>query len=278
MQFTCAPALAAPTAPVTPVPAGACDSHFHIFGPYRRFPLADMRPYTPPPALMPQYRQMAGILGLTRHVVVQASVSGTDNAVTMDAVVALGRDVARAVVVVDGGSDLAALAAAGAVGVRFNLVSGNGPALAALEALSGRVAALGWHIQVYVRGAQLSELAPRLAALPVPVVLDHMGGLDAANPQGLDSLLRLLESDRVWLKLSGTRAGAPGPALTRLAVTLAAAAPGRCIWGSDWPHTQMAPMPDDGLWLDHLAEWVPDVAARHRILVENPAALYRFPP
>lgn len=276
MQFTCAPALDEPTPPLTPAPHSACDSHFHIFGPYDRFPLAAARPYTPPPASLGQYRRMARLLGLTRHVIVQASVCGTDNAVTLDAVAGLGQDCARAVVVVDAAADLPALVAAGAVGVRFNAVSGNGLALDALEGLARRVAPYGWHIQLYVPGGQLAVLAPRLAALPVPVVLDHMAGLDAANPRGLDTLLRLLENDRVWIKLSGTRAGAPGAGLTRLAAALAVAAPMRCLWGSDWPHTQMSPMPDDGAWLDRLAEWVPDAVTRHRILVENPAAFYGF--
>jgi 2-pyrone-4,6-dicarboxylate lactonase len=36
-------------------------------------------------------------------------------------------------------------------------------------------------------------------------------------------------------------------------------------------------MPNDGDLLDLLADWVPDEAARRRILVDNPCALYGFP-
>ncbi|MCW8084444.1 amidohydrolase family protein [Sabulicella glaciei] len=278
MDFTCAPAKPRTNPPRTRAPEGSCDSHFHIFGPYDRFPLDPGRPYTPPPALVPHYLDMAGTLGLSRRVVVQASVYGTDNRVTMDAVQALGPADTRAVVVVDEAADLPALAAGGAVGVRFNAVSGNGAPLEQLEALAHRVAPLGWHIQIYT--TSIEEVAPRLSGLPVPVVLDHMGGVNAA--QGPDSpamraLLRLLEGDGAWVKLSGYRASKPPYGdLAPIARALAKVAPTRCVWGTDWPHTQFrteAEMLDDGALLDWLYDWVPEPRA---ILVDNPARLYGF--
>jgi len=285
LTFTCAPANTATNRPRQRAPLGSCDSHFHIFGPYDRFPLSATRPYTPPPALIPHYRDMAATLGLTRHVVVQASVYGTDNAVTMDAVAQLGRDHARAILVVDDAAspaELRRLAAGGAVGVRFNAVSGNGAPLEQLESLARRVADLGWHIQLYMKGDVLMQLAPRLAQLPVPLVLDHMAGVKAADgPEGAEmtAALRLLESGRVHVKLCGYRASvAPYQDLAPIARRFVAAAPERCIWGTDWPHTQFATaaeMVDDGLLLDALFDWVPDPT---RILVENPAALYGFAP
>jgi predicted TIM-barrel fold metal-dependent hydrolase len=50
------------------------------------------------------------------------------------------------------------------------------------------------------------------------------------------------------------------------------------VWGSDWPHpTEKADAkPDDAVLFDLLADWAPDEAIRHRILVDNPATLYRF--
>ena len=83
-RFTCAPALEVNGTPRQRTPPGACDAHFHIFGPYDRFPLDTARPYTPPPATIPHDLSMAQKLRLTRAVVVQASVYGTDNAVTLD--------------------------------------------------------------------------------------------------------------------------------------------------------------------------------------------------
>ena len=54
-------------------------------------------------------------------------------------------------------------------------------------------------------------------------------------------------------------------------------APERLVWGSDWPHPteKTDAKPDDAILFDLLADWAPDEAA-HRILVDNPAALYRF--
>ncbi len=288
LTFTCAPANATTNPPRRRAPAGACDSHFHIFGPYGRFPLSDDRPYTPPPALIAHYLDMAGTLGLTRRVVVQASVSGTDNAVTLDAVAQLGRADTRAVVVVEPDAPEARLremAEQGAVGVRFNAVSGGGTPVEALEALAARIAPLGWHIQLFLSGRALVELAPLLARLPVPVVLDHMAGARAADgPDSptMQAALRLLDTGRAWVKLCGYRAApAPHDGIAPLARRFFAAAPERCVWGTDWPHTGFASpeeMLDDGMLLDWLHDWLEeDEAALRRVLVDNPAALYAFP-
>ena len=58
-----------------------------------------------------------------------------------------------------------------------------------------------------------------------------------------------------------------------------AAAPDRCVWGSDWPHvTHWAHMMTVADLIDLLADWAPDEALRHKVLVDNPAVLYGFPP
>src|SRR3712207_1455520 len=122
-------------------PPGAADCHCHVFGPYDRYPLSPGRSYTPPEASAAQYLEMLGTLGLSRTVVVQPSIYGTESAVTLDAVAAIGPYRARAVVVVDEGFDAAALRAMhdrGARGVRFNAVSGNGTPLDQLQALAAR--------------------------------------------------------------------------------------------------------------------------------------------
>jgi predicted TIM-barrel fold metal-dependent hydrolase len=284
LTFTCAPANARTNPPRRCAPPGSCDSHFHIFGPYDRFPLSSARPYTPPAALVAHYLDMANTLGLTRRVVVQASVYGTDNAVTLDAVAQLGRDDTRAIVVVGDDAPLQAMADAGAVGVRFNAVSGNGAPMDQLEALARRIAPLGWHIQLFMKGEALVDMADRLAALPVPIVLDHLAGAraaDGADSPAMDAACRLLDTGRAWVKLCGYRASRPPyDDLAPLARRFLAVAPERCVWGTDWPHTQF-PKPeqmlDDGLLLDWLEEWLPDEAARQRVLVDNPARLYAFP-
>ena len=264
-------------------PALSCDCHFHIFGPYDRFPLDAGRGYTPPPALVPQYLAMAETVGLQRMVVVQASVYGTRNDVTLDAVRQFGLHRARAVVVIDDSFDAAALRRMheqGVRGVRFNMVSGNGTPDEQLDALAQRVAPLGWHIQIYAEGERLAEIAPRLAKLPTEVVIDHCGGVKAAlgtaHPQ-FQALLRLLDGGRAWIKLSSYRAssaGAPWSDVAPNVRALVAAAPERCVWGTDWPHPGMDPVPEAGPLFDQFVAWVPDAALRQRILVDNPAKLY----
>jgi 2-pyrone-4,6-dicarboxylate lactonase len=57
---------------------------------------------------------------------------------------------------------------------------------------------------------------------------------------------------------------------------LIAAAPERVLWGTDWPHPNVRRLPDDGDLVDLLAEFAPDAATRHRVLVDNPERLYDF--
>lgn len=271
--------------PKQKAPSLSCDCHFHIFGPYDRFPLSEGRTYSPPPALVPQYLDMAETLGLQRMVVVQASVSGTDNAVTLDAIRQFGLHRARGVAVIDDSFDDAALRSLhdqGIRGVRFNMVSGNGTPEDQLEALARRVAPLGWHIQIYADGDKMLAIAPLLARLPVQVVIDHCGGVMAAlgtrHPQ-FQALLRLMDSGRAWMKVCGYRvssAGAPYADVEANVKALVAAAPDRCVWGTDWPHPQMDPLPEAGLLLDQFFEWIPDAEVRHKVLVDNAARLYGF--
>jgi predicted TIM-barrel fold metal-dependent hydrolase len=271
--------------PKQKAPPLTCDCHFHIFGPYDQFPLSAGRTYTPPPALVPEYLAMADTVGVGRMVVVQASVYGTQNEVTLDAVRLFGLHRARAIAVIDDSFDDAALRRMhdrGVRGVRFNMVSGNGTPEDQLDALARRLAPLGWHIQFYVEGEKLAEVAPRLARLPVDVVIDHAGGVKAAlgsaHPQ-FQALLRLLDSGRAWIKVCHYRASSAGQPWDDMAPNvraLVAAAPERCVWGTDWPHPQMDPVPEAGLLFDHFVEWVPDAALRQRVLVDNPAKLYGF--
>jgi predicted TIM-barrel fold metal-dependent hydrolase len=272
-------------APRQKAPKLSCDSHFHICGPFDRYPLSEGRGYTPEAALVPDYLALAETVGLQRMVIVQASVYGTDNRVTLDAVTAFGLHRARAVAVIDDSFDAAALRVMhgqGVRGVRFNMVNANGTPEDQLFALAERVAPLGWHIQVYAPGEKLQTIAPVLAKLPVEVVIDHCGGVKAGlgtdHPQ-FRALLGLLETGRAWVKTCSYRAssaGAPWGDVGPNVRALVAAAPDRCVWGTDWPHAEMDPVPQAGPLLDQLFDWVPDAALQQRVLVDNPARLYGF--
>jgi predicted TIM-barrel fold metal-dependent hydrolase len=172
----------------------------------------------------------------------------------------------------------------GVRGVRINALTKGGTPLDQFRRIADRVAPLGWHMQFWISGAQVVELADMIATLPVPVVFDHMGQFPADG--GLDhpqftTLLRLLKSDRCWIKLCGYRLSKSGPPYADLlpyARALIAAAPDRCVWGTDWPHPHLEgrPYPDAAQLLGLLDTWTQDDAQTKRILVDNPARLYGF--
>ena len=270
--------------PKTRVPKGATDCHFHIFGPADRYPLSQHRMYDPADASVERYRRMAATLGIERVVIVQPSAYGSDNRCTVDAITAFGKDRARGIAVVEPDvsvKDLEHLYQAGIRGLRINLITGRTP-IDALPVLAARVAGIGMHMQLWLKGERLSEIAAVLPNIDVPVVLDHMGQVPAAlgtdHPQ-FRTLLSLLETGKVWVKLTGYRisSGPPYADLARPVEKILAMAADRCVWGSDWPHPFLEgkAMPNDGDLLDLLASWC-DAELLKRILVDNPARLYGF--
>jgi predicted TIM-barrel fold metal-dependent hydrolase len=297
---------AAASQPATPVsfdlPAGACDSHTHIYGDSKQFPLWSGRPYTPEPALPEEMSALHRALHMERVVIVTPSAYGTDNAVTLYAIKARGAT-ARGIAVIDDktpDSDLDMMARGGVRGIR--LISGaNGPTDPAVarrrfQAAVPRMKSRNRHIQMYTSLAIIVGLKDLLQASPVPVVFDHFGGAQAAlglNQPGFPDLLELVRSGKAYVKISGAyRASTRGPDypdVAPFAKALIAANADRIVWGSDWPHPNGTAVPgrkptdvappfqiDDGRLLNQLAVWAPDPAIRKKILVDNPARLYGF--
>lgn len=282
----CQPPRAVIREPKLRVPSLACDCHAHILGPPARFPYVAGRSYTPPDAVPADYLRMLATLGFGRMVVVQASCYGEDNRRTVAAVQELGVERARGVAMVGASITEAALQSLNDAGVRatrFITTAKGGPSLEQLPEVAAKVAPLGWHIEMYVPTKAWPELLPVVERLPVPVVFDHVGGMMADTP--IDDpifrrILQLLASGRCWTKLTGYRPSVAGPPyadVLPLARRFIEHAADRCVWGTDWPHTNLQGyMPDDGDLLDQFGEWVPDAAVRKKILVDNPATLYRF--
>ncbi|TPG46391.1 2-pyrone-4,6-dicarboxylate hydrolase [Roseomonas nepalensis] len=276
-------------APRTPAPPLAADCHHHIYD--ARFP-ADPRTQLRPPDASPEdYRALARRLGTQRSVLVTPSTYGTDNRLHLQAMRELGPERTRMVAVVDtsvADADLKAMQEAGVRGIRFNLVQAGVTTIEMLEPLAVRVAPLGWHVQVHMLADQIAENEALFARLPAPVVFDHLGRVPmekGVEHPGYIAVRRLLDRGRAWVKLSGaymdTKVGPAGRWSDTVPVArgYATGAPERCVWASDWPHvTEPAEKPDDAALFDLLAEWVPDEAARKRVLVDNPAALYGFGP
>jgi D-galactarolactone isomerase len=273
--------------PQLKAPANACDCHMHASDPMRFPPPHPTR--VQPNGTIAEYRLMQHRIGVTRTVVVTPAAYATDNAVTLDAVAQLSPN-GRGVAVVHPDvtdAELKMLHAGGIRGIRFTQ---NDPAAATttidmIEPLSKRVAALGWHVQIHMRPDQIAAARDLWDRLPSTIVFDHMGRLQSA---GVDDpafavMRRLIDKGRTWVKISGayieTKVGPPTYAdATKVAEAFIKAAPERMLWGSDWPHPSLdaAHKPDDALLLDLLAEWAPDEKIRHRILVENPEAVYGF--
>lgn len=273
-------------APVFQPPPGACDTHAHIIGDGVAYPFVANRSYTPPPATEEDYLAMLQACGISRGVLVQVSVHGTDNRYLLETL-KRHQDRLRGVVVIDNGiSDTALhdMHVAGVRGVRFNVLFGGGVGFDQMERICERIAPLGWHAQFLMDVRRLPELYPRMARLPVPCVFDHMGHMpvfEGMQHPGFTLLQQGLREHGWWTKLSGAYRVSDQrdvySEVTLWAQRLIHTAPDRVVWGSDWPHVGVAHMPDTVALLNLLGQWAPDAATRRRILVDNPQRLYDFP-
>ena len=273
-------------APRLTAPPRSCDSHIHIYDP--RFVATRPGARLTREATVADYRRLQSRLGTSRTVVVQPAAYGFDNAVTVDAIAQLGIANARGVAVVAPSITLAELRELDRLGVRGVRFTQHDPSTAVttpdmIEPVAARIAELGWHVQLHMRGDQLLEMAAMVERLPGTLVIDHMGRMpqpDGTAHPAFDLVKRLLDSRRAWVKLSGayldSRAAGYGD-VRDVARALVKHAPERCVWGSDWPHpTERETKPDDAALLDLVIDWAGNEETRRRILVDNPAALYGF--
>jgi predicted TIM-barrel fold metal-dependent hydrolase len=181
-------------------------------------------------------------------------------------------------------AELDGLHRAGVRGVRVNVGSKSGGlTMVNASRVAARIKRLGWHLQFLVRIDQSPTFQRDIADLPVPCVIDHFAHVRMSggpHPEDFQALRELARLEHVWFKLTGAyRLSTQSPFypdMVPLAQALVAAAPDRCVWGTDWPHPNVGHMPNDGDLADALAEWLPDAAIRERVLVENPARLYGF--
>lgn len=288
-EFLCAAPLPDIEASVFEMPAGAVDTHAHVISTSPAYPMVAQRSYTPPAATESHYLAMLDKLGCSYGVLVQVSVHGTDNRYMLEVLRRHPRRLRGIAVVSPEISDreLEAMHEAGVRGLRLNVLFGGGVGFAAMETLAQRIKGLGWHMQFLMDVQTLPELLPRMAKLPVTGIIDHMGHTPVhagvASP-GFAALRELVVAHGYWVKLSGAyRISDQFPTFDDVlpfAQTLINDAPDRMVWGSDWPHVSLVPekMPNTGYLRNLLAKWAPDPAVRRRILVENPALLYGFPP
>jgi 2-pyrone-4,6-dicarboxylate lactonase len=276
-----------PTEPKLRLPDGACDAHFHVFGPQAQFAFAENRTYTPADAPKEKLFDLHDFLLIERGVVVQSSAHGFDNAAAADLIAAKpGSYVGVALLPPNVEvAEMKRLHEQGFRGVRFNYMKHLGITvpIADVMRLAARMAGIGWHLQLHMESNLIAQMTPALQRSPVPVVIDHMGRVDASR--GLDQpefrhLLALLEDKRFWVKVSGveraSRQGTPYADAVPFARKLVQEFGDRTLWGTDWPHPNLAAIPDDGVLVDLLAEIAPSDAQRQALLVDNPQRFYGF--
>ena len=227
------------------------------------------------------------MLGIERSVVVQSTCHGFDNDVIADVIAARGGaycGIALAPVTVSDAS-LRRLHAQGFRGLRFNFMKHLGAAtpIEQIIGITPRLAALGWQLRVHFPSTLVNELAPSLLHSATPVVIDHMGRIDAS--QGLDQpafrkLCGLMEDPRMWVKVSGSdrisREGPPYADAVPFARALVERFGDRTLWApTGLTPTAMACRTTGPV--DLLAQIAPSAASRRALLVDNPQRLYRFP-
>jgi 2-pyrone-4,6-dicarboxylate lactonase len=275
-----------PSKPTFTPPPGAVDAHCHVFGPQALFPFSPKAKYLPADAGPDMLFALRDHLGFERNVIVQASCHGTDNAATLDAI-ARSSDKARGVAVVDpdiSEAELAKLHDGGMRGVRFNFLKrlvDNAPKDKFLE-VAGRLPA-GWHVVIYFEADILDEMRAFIDAIPVPVVVDHMGRPDVSQgPDGpeMKAFRSLLDSrPDIWFKATCPdrldAANDPWDDFARAVRPLVEDYQDRVLWGTDWPHPNMqSNIPDDG----HLVDMIPRIAVtealQRKMLIDNPMRLY----
>jgi predicted TIM-barrel fold metal-dependent hydrolase len=278
-----------------------CDCHVHIVGPIGRYPQIPTRTYQAAEAPLAALKAHGAARGVTRFVVVQPSFYGSDNTLLLESLDALAGN-GRGVAVIDPARPealVADFARRGVRGLRLNLYS-----IAAgreqrqidglFKPLAAIAAGMGWHVEVIAGLDVLLAAADLFARARAPVVVDHYGLYGSTTPQSEHgrALLDLFRLPNVWIKLSAPYRVSDDPLCTRpdpaWLAAIVAAAPGRCVWGSDWPHSPLhgqqgradLQLPyrllSYATLVDEFLTVLGHDAAAQAIMIDNPARLYGF--
>lgn len=278
--------LTNPRKPLFKLPPNSCDSHCHIFGPSSQFPYLEERTWTPVDAGKNDLFALHDYLGIQRCVIVQTALHGFDNSVVIDAMQARkGRYLGIALASAKTTSQaIAEMDRQGFRGIRFNFMAHlqNSDSMEDILALTKRMEPFGWHLQVHFSSDLVHSLTPLLKQSAVPVVIDHIGRVDAAlgaHHADFQGLMRLLDDPRFYVKVSGVdriSKGYPYEDGISLAKILVDAFSDRCVWGTDWPHPNHHHIPDDGDLVDIIPRIATSTEKIHQLMVANPEKLYRF--
>lgn len=266
------------------MPQNACNAHLHIIDP--TFPNDGKA--AEQIGTVETYRAVADSIGMSRAVFVQAKPFGLDNTCLLDAIQKFGSECARGIAVVNNtvsDAELVRLHEGGIRGLRFSVWNPKNSVVSIEDCkpLSERVKYLDWNIQLHMGASQIAQHADTIRSLDCKVVIDHMGRLDPTlglQDPAYRFLCEMLDKGNTWIKLSGpylnTRTGEPWEDASVIAKALAAYAPERVVFGTDFPHVTEKEKPSEFDLVAMISNWLPTQRARELALVTNPEELYAF--
>jgi predicted TIM-barrel fold metal-dependent hydrolase len=283
------------------LPPNSCDTHLHVFGDPKIYPAANPHALYHPPqdCTFQALQDIHAGMGIERAVLVQATIYGTDHRLLHDVLKAAPKGRYRGVAIVDetvSNAELQRLHDVGVRAARFNF-GGNfklAPSLTTFRRSLERIRELGWCAKIFGFGDDFLVVEDELRRIETPAIIDHMGGLDyrrGPDQPVVRLILDLLAKDNWWIGLSNgdlrSHTGHPWSDAVEFGRLFFGAVPERCIWGTDWPHVHRFIRPDKDGHSDYgvahelervalLERYMPDRAARDRVLVDNPARLFGF--
>ena len=280
-----------PRVPDITLPKGSIDTHVHVFE--TRYCLSPARGYNPPESTLDDLKHLHKQIGIDRVVFTQPSPYGTDNSAIIDGMKALNAqtpDRARMVVAVDADvteEQIDAWDKIGGRGVRLNTDNKGGMPIGfdEIPSLEAKLKPFGWHIEWLFPGKDIVDLMPMLKKIEVPQSIAHFAYQPASanvESEGFKALLSLVREGNTWLKISAANRVSetdlpPYDDVQPMAQALIQANAERIMWATDWPHPDRYEVnPNDADLVEALGQWVPDDAMRRKIMVDTPAAFYRF--
>jgi predicted TIM-barrel fold metal-dependent hydrolase len=283
------------------LPKNSCDAHLHVFGDATRYPVGNPHALYQPPrdCTFDAMQALHDAMGIERAVLVQPTIYGSDHSLLHDILKAAPKDRYRGVAIVNDSvtdAELARLHGVGVRGARFNF-GGDfklAPSVESFRRTLARVREIGWFVKVFGFGDDFLSVEAELRRIEIAAVIDHLAGPDVRRGTSapvIRLMLDLLKNGNWWVSLSNgdvrSQAGYPWDDAVAFGRLFYEAAPDRCMWGTDWPHVHRFIRPDknhqSSHGLDHelrlvalLDRYVPDRAARDRVLVDNPARFFGF--
>jgi predicted TIM-barrel fold metal-dependent hydrolase len=211
------------------------DCHFHIID--KNFPVVANQGFMPDAFTSQDYLERSKAVELCGGAVVSGSFQAFDQSYLFHALKVLGPSFVGVTQVPQTISDqeLQELNSAGVRAVRFNVKRGGSEEIHHLESMARRVHQLvGWHTELYVDSAELTELFESLVSLPA-VSIDHLG----LSKAGFPTLLKLAERG---VRVKATGFGRVDFDVSSALTELYAANPRALMFGTDLPSTR-APRP-----------------------------------